>query len=88
MVALSPIRTRYRILTVPSANDAMGTVYFEDEYNDAKSMTNETLAAFNALVVSLPPPERSRLLAANKPKMAQLEEELRVLTDMLIHDDH
>lgn len=87
-VAMSEFLGWSCILTFRSANDALGTVYFEDEYNDAKSMTNDTLAAFNSLVDSLPPTERARILAANKPKMEQLSEELRLLTDMLIHDDH
>lgn len=68
-----------------SANDAMGTVYFEEEYNDAKSLTNETLAAYRRLVSQ---DAGGKIAAANEPKMKQLEEELRILTDTLINDDH
>lgn len=71
-----------------SANEAFGTTYFEEDFEDAKLATNETLSAFQQLIDSLSPSERSRVLAANRPKMAQLEEELKVLTDSLIHDDH
>lgn len=71
-----------------SATDALGTVYFEDDFNDARDATKDTLAKFATLVESLSATERARVLAANRPKMAQLEEELRVLTDTLIYDDH
>lgn len=75
-------------MCVCSANDSMGTVYFEEEYNDAKSLTNDTLAAYRRLVARSEADESRRIVAANEPKMKQLEEELRVLTDSLIHDDH
>lgn len=62
-------------------------MYFEDEFEDAREATNATLCEFDTLCKSLPPEDRKRVLAANKPKMAQLAEELRVLTDTLIHDE-
>lgn len=65
----------------------MGTVYFEDEFVEARQATNNTLTAFDELCESVSSKERSSLIAANRPKMSQLAEELRVLTDMLIHDD-
>lgn len=76
------------VVLLQSATDAMGTVYFEDDYTDARDATRDTLAHFEDLLNSLSPDDRSRMLAAHKPRMAQLEQELRTLTDMLIHDDH
>ena len=65
----------------------MGTIYFEDEFVEARQAANNTLNAFDKLCESVNAKERSSLIAANRPKMSQLAEELRVLNDMLIHDD-
>ena len=66
----------------------MGTVYFEEEYNDAKEMTNNTLAAYRRVVETSDSNTSDKIRAMNEPKMKQLEEELGILTDTLIHDDH
>jgi len=62
-------------------------VYFEDDFTDAKEATDLTLKAFDELCANASPQERAALLAANRPKMAQLKEEFRMLEDELIHDD-
>lgn len=62
-------------------------MYFEDDFQDAKTATKETLAAFEALLDSSSADERQSLIEANRPKMAQLAEEFRQLEQELIHDD-
>lgn len=69
-----------------SAVESKGTVYFEDDFMDAKQATASTLQAFEDLCAAASPQERASLIAANRPKMAQLKEEFRMLEDQLIHD--
>lgn len=70
-----------------SALESKGTVYFEDDFVDAKLATEETLKAFDQLCASVTPEQRTSLLEANRPKMAQLKQEFKMLEDELIHDD-
>lgn len=69
-----------------SATDSLGTTYFSEDFEDAKKITMETTNEFNTLLDSLSPAERSKLLQANGPKMKQLEEELKILTDQVLKD--
>lgn len=71
-----------------SAMDSKGTVYFTDDFNDAKEITQQTLDAFDKLCASVSVEQRQSLLDANRPKMAQLKEEFKNLEEELIHDDH
>lgn len=71
-----------------SAMDSKGTVYFADDFNDAKEITQQTLDAFDKLCASVSAEQRQSLLDANRPKMAQLKEEFNNLEEELIHDDH
>lgn len=70
-----------------SALESKGTVYFADDFADAKEATEATLGAFEKLLDSSNPQQRQSLLEANRPKMAQLAEEFRQLEHELIHDD-
>lgn len=69
-----------------SAVESKGTVYFEDDFKDAKQITEETLQAFDSLCASVSSEKRQSLLEANRPKMAQLHEEFKNLEHELIHD--
>lgn len=70
-----------------SAVESKGTVYFEDDFEDAKKVTKETLQAFDTLCASVSAVERQSLMEMNRPKMAQLKEEFKNLEDELIHDE-
>lgn len=62
-------------------------MYFEEDFRDAKTATEETLQAFEALCSVASEKERQSLIEANQPKMAQLREEFKMLENELIHDD-
>lgn len=70
-----------------SANEAKDTVYFEDDFTEAKRVTMATLDAFDDLCRAASSTERTALIEQNRPKMAQLQEEFRMLEQALIHDD-
>ena len=70
-----------------SALESKGTVYFEDDFEDAKNVTQETLQAFKQLCTSVDGKERQSLLEANSPKIAQLEQEFKNVEHELIHND-
>lgn len=70
-----------------SATESKGTVYFEDDFNDAKQATLDTIRAFDDLCASVSSQKRQSLLEANAPKMAQLKQEFKMLEDELIHDE-
>lgn len=70
-----------------SALESKGTVYFEDDFEDAKRVTEETLRAFELLCSSSDDDSRQSLLDANRPKMKQLEQEFKNLQNELIHDE-
>lgn len=70
-----------------SALESKGTVYFADDFEDAKRMTEETLRAFDTLCEASDEKHRQSLLDANRPKMKQLEQQFKNLQDELIHDD-
>lgn len=74
-------------LCLQDAADSKGTVYFADDFADAKQATQDTLSAFESLLESSTPKDRVALIEANRPKMAQLEQEFRQLEDELIHDE-
>lgn len=50
-------------------------------------MTQETLQAFESLCASASEQERQSILEANRPKMAQLEQEFKSLEEELVHDE-
>lgn len=77
----------FRSPDVFSALESKGTVYFEDDFKDAKRVTEETLQAFERLCSASDENVRRSLLEANQPKMKQLEQEFKNLQDELIHDD-
>lgn len=70
-----------------SALESKGTVYFEDDFEDAKRVTEETLDAFERLCSASDEGTKQSLLEANRPKMKQLEQEFKNLQDELIHDE-
>ncbi|PXF41229.1 hypothetical protein BWQ96_09043 [Gracilariopsis chorda] len=74
-------------MSLQDAQQSLGTVYFEDDFNDAKRATQHTLSAFDALIERSTPEQRQSLLAANRPKMAQLQQQFHTLEQTLIHDD-
>lgn len=74
-------------LCLQDALESKGTVYFADDFADAKEATKATLVAYNTLLESSTPDVRTSLVEANRPKMAQLEEEFKQLEHELIHDE-
>ena len=61
-----------------AAEDA-GTTYFPASYDAAHAATHATLAAFEALVASLPPDAASKVRRGSGLKMEQLKAELAAL---------
>ncbi|GAB0491889.1 hypothetical protein MMPV_003144 [Pyropia vietnamensis] len=76
-------------LLLGEARDALGSVYFEEDFKDAQDAVAHTTEAWNNLLASVAsqPETVAELRRSTGQKMKQLEEELRVMTDALIHDD-
>lgn len=76
-------------LLLGEARDALGSVYFEEDFKDAQDAVAHTAKAWNDLLSSVAahPDTAAELRRSTGQKMKQLEEELRVMTDALIHDD-
>jgi hypothetical protein len=75
-------------LLLQDANESKGSVYFSEDFEDAKIAVQDTLDAYKAIVEASPTPEaRESIRNANDPKFRQLAEEFSSLEDDLIHDE-
>lgn len=74
-------------MLLKDAEDSKGTVYFSEDFEDAKKGVFDTLKAYDALLERSTGNEKESIKNANDPKMRQLEEEYRTLEDQLIHDE-
>ncbi|KAK1869195.1 hypothetical protein I4F81_011676 [Pyropia yezoensis] len=76
-------------LLLGEARDALGSVYFEEDFKDAQDAVAHAAEAWNNLLASVAsqPETAAELRRSTGQKMKQLDEELRVMTDALIHDD-
>ncbi|XRB05492.1 hypothetical protein NFJ02_24g54430 [Pycnococcus provasolii] len=71
------------------ARDSMETVYFNEEFHDAKQAVQETLQAWEEHLSSIQDQDKKdALMRSNGMKMEQLRAELATLEDMLLEDDH
>ena len=70
------------------ARDSMETVYFNEEFKDAKALVHEALGAWEALLQGLPSDRKDSLVRSNGLKMEQLRAELTDLEEALLEDDH
>ena len=67
--------------------DSMGTVYFEDDLDDAKHAIEELVAKYDEAKRTLPPAEATALTQLVGLKVEELKSRLAVLMESLIHDD-
>lgn len=76
-------------LLLGEARDALGSVYFEEDFKDAQDAVAHAAEAWNNLLASVAsqPETAAELRRSTGQKMKQLDEELRVMTDALIHVD-
>jgi hypothetical protein len=75
-------------LLLADAYESKDTVYFSEDFEDAKVGVQETLDAYKAVVASAPTPEaRDSIRNANDPKFRQLTEEFSTLEDELINEE-
>jgi len=69
------------------AEESIGTVYFEDDMNDAKEAIEELLARFDQAKQELTAAEANQLVQMVGLKMEELKSRLEVMQENLIHDD-
>lgn len=75
-------------LLLQDAEDSKGTVYFSDDFEDAKKGVSDTLDAYHRLLEHTELPDaRDAIKSANDPKFRQLAEEFAVLEEQLINDE-
>ena len=69
------------------AEESLGTVYFEDDMNDAREAIEELLERFAEARQTLPPAEAKQMVQMVGLKMEELKSRLDVMQENLIHDD-
>jgi len=69
------------------AEEALGTVYFEEDLQDATEAVKALLARFDEIKASLSDEEAHQLNIMVGLKMEELKSRLDVLMDNLIHDE-
>lgn len=75
-------------LLLQDADDSKGTIYFSEDFQDAKIGVKDTLNAYKQLLdQTKPSSERDAIRSANDPKFRQLAEEFAVLEEQLINDE-
>jgi hypothetical protein len=75
-------------LLLQDALDSKGTVYFSEDFADARAGVDETLSAYeNLLKCATSEQEREAIKNANDPKMRQLREEFVTIEEDLINDE-
>jgi len=68
------------------ARDAMGTVYFQGDLDDAKAAIDDVLTKWTALLSLVSEEERLYLQRTMGLKMSQLKNELEMVLDELINE--
>jgi hypothetical protein len=75
-------------MLLQDAEDSKGTVYFSEDFEDARAGVDEALQAYRHLLDSTScQRDRDSIRNANDPKMRQLREEFVNLEEQLINDE-
>lgn len=85
---LSTVSSRHTACAACKSTCAL-PISTEDDFRDAQNAVAHTAEAWNNLLASVAsqPETAAELRRSTGQKMKQLDEELRVMTDALIHDD-
>lgn len=74
-------------MCIDDVKDSVGTVYFEDDSEEAREAVRAAIDCFDALIQEITDPvERNKILRSNGLKVEQLKGELEMTLSE--HDDH
>ena len=74
-------------MCIDDVKDSVGTVYFEDDADDARDAVEAAIQHFEALVAEITDiDEKNKVLRSNGLKVEQLKGELELTLNS--HDDH
>lgn len=74
-------------MCIDDVKDSVGTVYFEDDSEEAREAVRAAIDCFDALIQEIADPdERNKILRSNGLKVEQLKGELEMTLSE--HDDH
>ena len=72
---------------IEDAEESKGTVYFEEDLNEAKELIQALLARYEEARTELPAGEAEQLVQVVGLKMEELRSRLDIMLEELIHDD-